>query len=188
MAGAPESGSTFRFLSRRRFLRWTLGAGVGLAGLGVGARALWRGEEPEPPLGEDGASRLHVLTPREYRTARALAEAHLPTGGPFAPGASEAQLALAFDAFLVDEPAGNVADLKKALMLIDLGPLLFEGTPTPFHRLPLEARIAHWEGWMRSGLLLRRQVAIAFRKFYSLVFYDRPEVWRAIGYGGPSYG
>jgi hypothetical protein len=34
--------------------------------------------------------------------------------------------------------------------------------------------------------VLRRQVSIAMRKFFNLVFFDRPEVWPYIGYPGPS--
>ena len=43
-------------------------------------------------------------------------------------------------------------------------------------------RLAHFERWGTSDELLRRQVSVAFRKFLSLVFYDREEVWPEIGY------
>ncbi len=181
MGGKRENASGWGAISRRRFLSWGLGTGVGLAGLFAGGRVLWRGETPEVPDG------LRLLTPREYRTALALAEAHLPPGGAIPRSGVEAGLAEAFDAFLVDEPAANVADLKKALLLINLGPLIFDGSPHPFHSLSLEDRVDHWQGWALSGLALRRQVAIAFRKFFSLVYYDHPAVWPAVGYGGPSF-
>ena len=31
------------------------------------------------------------------------------------------------------------------------------------------------------------QIALAFRKFMSLVFYDRPEIWPHLGYEGPMF-
>ena len=55
-----------------------------------------------------------------------------------------------------------------------------------FSQLPDAERLKHYEAWANSDTLLRRQVAIAFRKFMALVFYDSPEVWPHIGYPRPS--
>jgi hypothetical protein len=92
----------------------------------------------------------------------------------------------AFDAFLADEPEHNVKDLQKALVLIEFGPLVFEGKLTTFSRLESAERSEHWEGWAVSDNLLRRRVSIAMRKFFNLVYFDREEVWPHIGYPGPS--
>ena len=55
-----------------------------------------------------------------------------------------------------------------------------------FSQLSLKERTAHWERWMTSDRLIQRKVAIAFRSFFHLVFYDTEAVWPYIGYPGPS--
>jgi hypothetical protein len=176
--GAPDPGP-FAFLSRRRFLKVALGAGVVVAGGGAGLVAL-RGTAPD-------VAGLGVLSAHEYRTLTLLAHALLPRGGAFEHGAEDLDLAREFDAFLAGEPEANVTDLKRGLLLLEYGPLLFEGRLTTFSRLDAGARLAHWEGWAASGLLLRRQVSLAFRRFLTLVFYDHPAAWAGIGYPGPSF-
>lgn len=170
----------FGFLSRRRFLKVALGAGALVTGAGGGLVAL-RGCAPD-------VEGLRILSDHEYRTLSRVAEAHLPRGGPFPEGAADRDLARAFDAFLADEPESNIADLKRALLLVEYGPLIFERRLTTFSRLDPEARRAHWASWFESPSLLRRQVAIAFGRFLAMVFYDHPSVWPAIGYPGPRVG
>ncbi len=179
---APGAGpeGPFGFLSRRRFLKVALGAGVVVAGGGAGLVAL-RGTAP-PVEG------LRFLSAHQYRTLTLLAHAFLPRGGAFAMGAEDRDLARDFDAFLAGEPEANVTDLKRGLLLLEYGPLFFEGRLTTFSRLDEAGRLAHWEGWATSGLLLRRQLAVAFRRFLTLVFYDHPDAWAGIGYPGPSFG
>ncbi len=174
--GDPEG--PFAFLSRRRALKWGLGAGATLLG-GVGGLALLRGKAP-------AVAGLSVLSDHEYRTLSALARVHVPTGGVFEQGAEGLDLARAFDSFLADEHPENIRDLRRALTLLELGPVLFEGTLTTFSNLSAAAQEAHFQAWTVSDLLLRRQVAFAFRKFLSFVFYDTPQVWKHIGYPGPS--
>ncbi len=172
-------GEDFSILSRRRFLRLSLAVGGFLLMGGAGLLALhgW------PPR----VRGLRALTDREYRTLAQLARALFPEGGAFPTGASDVDLARAFDVFLADEPAWNRKDLSRALFLIELGPLFFEGRLRTFSRLSPEEGLAHFERWAAAGLL-RRQVAAAFRKFLSLVFYDTPGVWPHIGYDGPLVG
>lgn len=167
----------FGFLTRRRVL--ALG-GVGASALlvGGGVRSLLSGAPP--------VSGLRVLGDREYRTLDALAKTLIPRGGPFEIGADRFDLARAFDGFLQGEPPANVEKLKRALLLFELGPLLFDKRWAAFSQLPDAERLKHYEAWANSDTLLRRQVAIAFRKFMALVFYDSPEVWPHIGYPGPS--
>jgi len=172
-------GEDFSILSRRRFLRLSLWAGGFLFMGGAGLLAL-RGWAP-PMRG------LRALTDREYRTLAALARALFPEGGAFPVGASDVDLARAFDAFLADEPEWNRTDLRRALFLLEIGPMVFEGRPRTFDRLSPEERLAHFERWSVAGLT-RRQVATAFRRFLSLVFYDTPAVWPHIGYDGPLSG
>ncbi len=165
-------------LSRRRFLRWTLG-GVGLIAAGAGGLLALRGSAP-------AVAGLKVLSDHEYRTFAAVAGAVIPRGGPFPEGAADMDLARAFDDFLADEPAEQVKDAKRALLLVDYGPLIFEARLTTFTRLDEAERTEHWAGWTRSRLGLRRRVAVGFRGFVSMLFYDRPEMWPRLNYPGPA--
>jgi hypothetical protein len=167
-------GADFAIVSRRRFLRLSLAAGAFLLA-GGGAWVLAR-RGPAPGL--------RVLTDREYRTLAQLARALFPEGGAFPVGASDVDLARAFDAFLADEPEWNRTDLSRALFLLELGPFLFERRLRAFSGLSAEERLAHFQRWGEGGLL-RRQVATAFRRFLALAFYDTPAVWPHIGYDGP---
>lgn len=170
----------FSVISRRRLLTAGLSFGGALV---IGGGALWRlrGEAP-------AVAGLRCLTTHEYRTLSALATALFPNGGAIAPGAREMDLPRTFDAFLADEPARIRLDLKRALLLLEYGPVLFERRGSTFSHLSERDRLEHFTRWAESDSLLRRQIATAFRRFLSLVFYDRFEVWPALGYEGPLIG
>lgn len=175
------SASPFAVLSRRRVLKLAA-AGAGVLLVGAGSIAALRGSAP-------AVSGLRVLDAHAYRTLTALAHVHIPKGGPFEVGAEDlgVDLALAFDAYLADLPPADISDLKTALVLLELGPVLFEGKLTTFPNLSPEERAAHFRSWSESRTTLRRQIAFAFRKFLAFVFYDQPRVWPHIGYGGPLF-
>lgn len=174
----PAGANPFGFLTRRKVLSLGLaGAGVLVAGA-VGLRLVIG---PAPSV-----AGLRVLDAQGYRTLDAIARALFPPGGAIPFGAAEIDLAREFDGYLAGEPEPNVERLKLALDLLELGPVLFEKRGVGFSRLSEAERLRHFEAWAQSETLLRRQVALAFRKFLALVFYDRPEVWPHIGYGGPS--
>lgn len=174
-----ESDS-FRFLTRRRVLKLGL-AGVGaLAAGGVGGIVAIRGHAPQV----DG---LLVLSNHEYRTLTAIAHTLIPQGGAFPLGAADFDLARDYDTFLADEPAENIKLFKRALDLVEYGPLVFERKLTTFSNLDSEARLAHWQNWETSDELLRRQVTLAFRRFLSIMFYDKPAVWPYIHYPKPFF-
>lgn len=160
----------FSILSRRKVLKLGLGAGGALVMGGGGLFAL-RGSAPAV----DG---LRILTAHEHRTMKALTEVVVP-------GAAQLELARTFDGFLADEPPWNVDDLKRALFLLELGPVFFDLRLTTFSNLSLPDREAHFRSWAVSGTELRRVVASAFRRFLLLVFYDQPSSWAGIGYEGP---
>lgn len=169
----------FSFLSRRRFLKVGLVAGGAILGVGGGGLLALRGRAPSV----DG---LKVLDAHEYRTLQSLVEVMLPRTPAIPVDVGPMDLPRAFDGFLANEPEHNVKDLQKALVLIEFGPLAFDKRVTTFSRLDVEERAAHWDDWALCDNLLRRQVSIAMRKFFNLVYFDHEEVWPHIGYPGPS--
>ena len=175
----PQREGLFSFLSRRRFLKASLVAGGAILGAGGGGLLALRGRAPSV----DG---LRLLDDHEYRTLQSLVEVMLPKTDEIPVDAVSMDLPRAFDEFLAGEPEHNVKDLRKALVLIEFGPLVFDKKVTTFSRLAVAERTEHWDGWGVSDNLLRRQVSIAMRKFFNLVYFDHEQVWPSIGYPGPS--
>jgi hypothetical protein len=170
----PES-----IFSRRRFLGACLGAG-GVLFMGSGGLLALRGISPRV----DG---LKVLSDHEFRTLLSLARALFPAAGPFASSADDLELARSFDAFLADEPPWNAGDLKKALVLLEFGPVWMDARPATFSGLTEDERLAHFTRWQLSSTLLLRQAAAGFQRILSMMFYDDPRVWPHIGYDGPMF-
>ncbi len=167
----------FEILSRRRWLKLSLGAGGLFVAGGAGLLAL-RGVAP-------AVRGLECLSDQEYRTLSRLARALFPRGGAFPVGAADMDLARTFDRYLADAPPWDRDDLKAAILWLELGPVIYDRRLATFSHLSEADRLAHFERWATSDSATRRQVAVAFRKFFSLVFYDSPEVWSHIGYDGP---
>lgn len=183
MAETPrDQGSSeglFSFLSRRRFLKVSLVAGGAVLGVGGGGLLALRGRAPT-------VEGLRVLDAHEYRTLQSLVEVMLPKTDAIPIDAASMDLPRAFDGFLADEPEHAVQDLRKALVLVEFGPLVFDKKLTTFSRLDVAERAEHWAAWGVSDTLLRRQVFVSLRKFFNLVYFDHEEVWPHIGYPGPS--
>lgn len=179
--GTPE------LIDRRRFVR-ILGGAAGLVGLfGVGLVGV-----EGTRAGLSGPSHL---SPRLRRAFLALAETHFPAteDGPSdgaasvdgRPGGAASDLLDAFERYLAGAHPDDVRDLRRGLLLLEFGPLLFAGRLRTFSGSSPTQRLDHWRDWMESPVLLRRQVATAFRRFLATVYFDRPEVWPRIGYPGP---
>jgi len=183
MAASPtddvQRDGLFSFLSRRRFLKVSLVAGGAVLGVGGGGLLALRGSAPK-------VQGLRVLDAHEYRTLQSMVEVMLPKTDVIPIDSGSMDLPRAFDDFLANEPEYNVKDLQKALVLVEFGPLVFDKKITTFSRLEVDERTEHWNGWSVSDNLLRRQVSVAMRKFFNLVYFDREEVWPYIGYPGPS--
>src|SRR5262245_60225412 len=174
MTSAPD----FSAISRRRFLKYFLGIGGFFLMGGTAGLLVLRGRAPR-------VAGLRCLTAQEYRTLAMLAGALYPSGGAFAVGAGDVDLARAVDAFLADEPPWNQKDLRRALFLLEYGPVLFDGRVATFSHLPADERVAHFARWTTCDSSVRRQAALAFRRLLTLLFYDRPEAWAGVGYEGP---
>ena len=174
-----ERQGLFSFLSRRRFLKLGLLAGGTILGAGGAGVLALRGRAPR-------VEGLQVLDAHEYRTLESLVAVMLPQTDAIPIDAAPMDLPRAFDGFLADEPEHNVKDLQKALVLIELGPMVFDKRLTTFSRLGVTDRAEHWNAWAESDSVLRRQVSIAMRKFFNLVYFDHEQVWPHIGYPGPS--
>jgi len=175
----PAREGLFGFLSRRRFLKASLVAGGAILGVGGGGLLALRGRAPS-------VVGLRVLDDHEYQTLQSLVQVMLPTTDEIPIDVAPMDLPRAFDAFLTGEPEHNVKDLRKALVLVEFGPLVFDKKITTFSRLPVDERTEHWNSWGTSDRLLQRQVSIAMRKFFNLVYFDHEKVWPYIGYPGPS--
>jgi len=168
----------FAVLSRRRFLKYGLGTASLLLMGGGGSLLALRGSAPDP-------GGLRCLTTHEYRTLARLAEVLYPRGGAFELGAADVDLARDVDVFLADAADWDRRDLKRALVLLEFGPVVFDRRLVTFSHLSEDERRAHFESWMTGTNALRRQAAMAFRSILALRFYDRPQAWAAIGYEGP---
>jgi len=178
VSSKKRSGGPFAAISRRRWLKLGLGAIGGLIGLGAGGLAWVRGCAPS-------VSGLRVLDDHEHQTLRHLVVV-LFGARIYGQDVAAMDLPRAFDGFLADSPEDDVSDLRSAITLLEIGPVIDRKHASPFSRLSDEERTAFFRGWMEGDDVLRRQVALAFRKFFSLVMFDRPEVWPGIGYPGPS--
>lgn len=159
-------------LPRRQFLLRTAAA-IGSASFGSSTLLLGCS------LGHELDLDLQALSVREFGTVRSLVGALFPETGP------DLDLARVFDGFLADEPEWTRSDLKRALLLLEYGPLVFDGRCTTFSQLTPAERIAHFESWAGAAEVSRRQVTVALRKFFSVAYYDRPEAWSVVGYDGP---
>jgi hypothetical protein len=179
----PQTGgnaSLFGRLSRRQLLLAAAGGTMAAVAGGAGGLAWLRGGAPE-------VSGLTILSSRAYETLQCIALAHIPPGGAFENSAADRDLPRLFDTFLADEPVRIQRNAKLAILVVEYGPLRYDGRLTSFSNLEPEARIVHWDQWVTSPDPFRQQVSLAFRKFFSLAFYDHPDAWQHIGYHGPSY-
>lgn len=175
---AEEGLRPFALLTRRRLLGLGLGGAVVAVG-GVGVLASLRGSAPD-------VTGLRCLSPAHFRTLEHMARTHIPPGGPLPPGADEAELARRFDAYLADEPPAHQTEIRRALDLVEFGPVLFDHRAITFSHLNADEQLRHWNSWGESDLQLRRQVWWGFARFFGLVYYDTPALWPLMGHPGPS--
>jgi len=162
-------------MSRRGFLRETAG---GTAAIAVASLLPAGCASDYPQAGADGVT-LAALTPKEYATARAAAEALL-VGVPVAPAA----VARAIDAelALVGDPVR--ADMKTVLGLMEHFTFL-GGHFRRFSALKPDDRRTYLQGWSTSRFTLRRGAFQALRGFVEYFAYLRDETRPLTRFDGP---
>src|SRR5207249_1769063 len=122
-----------------------------------------------------------VGSARDVALLRAVLDALVPRGGAFPTGAADTDVDDALARYFASlHPLGPVG-LRLLLLAIEYGAVVFERT-RPFSQLEPAAReraLAAWEG---SRLGPRRQLLASLKLLALMHFYERPEVWPAIGY------
>jgi choline dehydrogenase-like flavoprotein len=110
-----------------------------------------------------------IFTEREVRVLTALAET-------FVDGPVESRVSAAAEALEAVVDPGQLAQLRLVLRALDSSTanLLLAGRPTPFTRMPIDAREAVLLGWAGSRIGQRRSAFAAFRKLFTFLGYADP--------------
>jgi choline dehydrogenase-like flavoprotein len=110
-----------------------------------------------------------VFTERDIRVLTALAET-------FVDGPVESRVSAAAEALEAVVDPGQLAQLRLVLRALDSSTANFvlAGRPTPFTRLPIDAREAVLLGWAGSRIGQRRAAFAAFRKLFTFLGYADP--------------
>jgi hypothetical protein len=116
----------------------------------------------------------------------AIAEAVVPSGGPFAAGAKELSVTADVEAFVAGMGSGAPRALRLGLRLFDFVPFVLPPLRLRrFSRLPVDERVAILDAWERSRWVVRRQIAHLFKLLVTVQFYSRPAIEAQLGYPHP---
>ncbi len=118
---------------------------------------------------------------RDGTLLRAVLEALLPRGGAFPLGAADTDVDAALARYFASLHPLGPAGLRALLLAIEYGTAVFERT-RPFSRLEPAARERALAAWETSRLAPRRQLVASLKLLACMHFYERPDVWAAIGY------
>ncbi len=118
---------------------------------------------------------------RDAALLRAVLDALVPRGGPFPLGAADTDLDAALARYFARLHPLGPAGLRLLLRAIEYGAVVFERT-RPFSRLDPAARERALAAWDTSRLGPRRQLLASLKLLALMHFYERPEVWPAVGY------
>jgi len=148
-----------------------LGVGAALAGTvrvpGYGPYPDWDGQ---------------VLADWEAHVIHAAAEALLP---PATDGKRYLEVPANVDRYLVHLPGSLQREVHAALVAVEHGTTPLSGRWSRMSALPVEERAA-WLSELAAAGGLRRQLYRGIRDLCMVGFYQQPETWTALGYGGPS--
>lgn len=120
-----------------------------------------------------------ALSRREYVVARALCEAMCPAQAP-----TPSEVATRVDEEVWAVPEALAADLKAALLLIEVAPLWL-GYPGRLSQLDLPRRQAALTAMLTGDIDVLVSAVAAFKQMILLFYYADPRTWSAIGYDGP---
>jgi hypothetical protein len=122
-----------------------------------------------------------VHAARDGARLRAVLDALVPRGGAFPTGAADTDVDAALARYFATlHPLGPIG-LRLLLAAIEYGAVLFERT-RPFSQLAPEVRERALAAWETSRLPPRRQLIASLKLLALMHFYERPDVWPAIGY------
>ncbi len=122
---------------------------------------------------------LKVLDQKLYNIARAIAEAIIPAGGAFEPGANEVDAALLFDHYIDRLSRIQFRFIKYILYMIQYTPLLTKFKL--FTRMSLGERIKYLQGWEESRVSSKRYIFITLKLLIMMPFYSDDRIQDAIG-------
>lgn len=124
---------------------------------------------------------LKFLRPKEYEILRAMAEAMIPHGGAFEPGADDVGVAEQIDGLLRYLQPDFRFGLRMLLRFLQISPV-FSMKFTTFTRMSLEDRIAYIQKWEDGRFYPRRTIILLLKALVCLVFYSDPRVEASLGY------
>jgi len=118
---------------------------------------------------------------RDGALLRAVLDALVPRGGAFPSGAADTDVDAAVARYFASLHPLGPAGLRALLLAIEYGAVVFERT-RPFSRLDPDGRERALAAWETSRLAPRRQLIASLKLIALMHFYERPDVWSAIGY------
>ena len=165
-----------RGLSRRMFLRGTLGAAV-LLGVGGFFAGRWRSRGRRAPRRP-----LAFFSPAEFAVMTAIAETLLPGAGGRHAAFDEMETVERIDAKLAGLPAHETKDVKSLLWVLEHLPPLLGPRLGFFTGLTDAGRAAYLGGWERSRFAFKRTGYAALKYLVMLHYWGDRRSWPAIGY------
>jgi hypothetical protein len=161
-------------LNRRRLLAGGVAA-LAVAGVGLAA---WPGAQRPAPDG------LRVLSPAEWSTIAALAEAVLDVSSEDRPTAATVDVATLVDAFLDRLHPATANETRTAVQLLEngLSGFVLDRRLGPFSRQSLGERRRIVRTWQTSRLSLPRTVIKALVGLVLASYWSDPRTFPFVGY------
>lgn len=138
-----------------------------------------------PALAAPARTAEPFFAPPEREILTCVVERMVDTGDPAAPAVRATRTIDTIDALCAGLDPDATAPLPALLRLVEWGPLLFDRRLARFTTLDAEGRDGALQGWMTSGLALRRIGFYALRNMALLGYWSQDETWPLIGYAGP---
>lgn len=148
--------------------------------------AIWAVVPSLPHAGSLPSERLSPSAPQPGPVFRAMLEAMVPLGGPFAEGTETC--APAYDISTLIGGLGPAAEsaLRVGIRTMELFPFFLPPLRLRrYSRLPLEDRIHLLEAWEQSRLLPLRQLVRTLKMLVMTRFYSQPAIEARLGYAHP---